>query len=145
MKSININIDQRPITYEIIIDSDAINNSYFLVRELVESKKIILNKNIQIELPDHLKSIQPGKYFFGIRAIDIIIDNSGFQFIVDLAEISGSETILHLHQDNLKFVSLINDVKNFNNKDKVMVKIISENIYVFNEKGNLIFSPFKKK
>ena len=42
MKSININIDQRPITYEIIIDSDAINNSYFLVRELVESKKIIL-------------------------------------------------------------------------------------------------------
>ena len=49
MKSININIDQRPITYEIIIDSDAINNSYFLVRELVESKKIIQIYDISID------------------------------------------------------------------------------------------------
>ena len=47
-------------------------------------------------------------YFFGLRASDIVLDDSGFQFIVDLAEISGSETILHLHHDNLKFVSLIN-------------------------------------
>ena len=61
------------------------------------------------------------------------------------ATISGSETFLHLHQDNLKLVSLINEVKNFNNRDKVKVKIMSENFYVFDEKGNLIFSPFKYK
>lgn len=111
----------------------------------VESKKIILNQNVQIDLPDKLKAIKPGKYFFGLRASDIVLDDRGFQFVVDLAEISGSETILHLHQDNLKFVSLINEVKNFNNRDKVKVKIMSENLYVFNAKGNHIFSPFKKK
>ena len=86
-----------------------------------------------------------GKYFFGLRASDIVLDDSGFQFVVDLAEISGSETFLHLHQDNLKLVSLINEVKNFNNRDKVKVKIMSENLYVFDAKGNLIFSPFKYK
>ena len=116
-----------------------------IVKGSIESKKIILNQNLQIELPDKLKTIKPGKYFFGLRASDIVLDNSGFQFVVDLAEISGSETILHLHQDNLKFVLLINEVKNFNNRDKVMVKIMSENLYVFNEKGNLIYSPFKNK
>ena len=116
-----------------------------IVKGSIESKKIILNKNFQIELPDKLKTIKPGKYFFGLRASDIVLDNSGFQFVVDLAEISGSETILHLHQDNLKFVLLINEVKNFNTRDKVMVKIMIENLYVFNEKGNLIYSPFKNK
>ena len=74
-----------------------------------------------------------------------MLDDSGFQFVVDLAEISGSETFLHLHQDNLKLVSLINEVKNFNNRDKVKVKIMIESLYVFDEKGNLIFSPFKHK
>ncbi len=116
-----------------------------IVNGSVESNKIILNQNIQIDLPDHLKKIESGKYFFGLRASDIVLDDSGFQFVVDLAEISGSETFLHLHQDNLKLVSLINEVKNFNNRDKVKVKIMSENLYVFDEKGNLIFSPFKYK
>ena len=116
-----------------------------IVNGSVESNKIILNQNIQIDLPDHLKKIESGKYFFGLRASDIVLDDSGFQFVVDLAEISGSETFLHLHQDDLKLVSLINEVKNFNNRDKVKVKIMSENLYVFDEKGNLIFSPFKYK
>ena len=116
-----------------------------IVNGSVESNKIILNQNIQIDLPDHLKKIESGKYFFGLRASDIVLDDSGFQFVVDLAEISGSETFLHLHQDNLKLVSLINEVKNFNNRDKVKVKIMSENLYVFDEKGNLIYSPFKNK
>ena len=116
-----------------------------IVKGSIESKKIILNQNVQIELPDKLKTIKSGKYFFGLRASDIVIDDNGFQFEVNLAEISGSETILHLHQDNLKFVLLINEVKNFNTRDKVIVKIMSENLYVFNEKGNLIFSPFKNK
>ena len=116
-----------------------------IVNGSVESNKIILNQNIQIDLPDHLKKIESGKFFFGLRASDIVLDDSGFQFVVDLAEISGSETFLHLHQDNLKLVSLINEVKNFNNRDKVKVKIMSENLYVFDEKGNLIFSPFKYK
>ena len=116
-----------------------------IVNGSVESNKIILNQNIQIDLPDHLKKIESGKYFFGLRASDIVLDDSGFQFVVDLAEISGSETFLHLHQDNLKLVSLLNEVKNFNNRDKVKVKIMRENLYVFDEKGNLIFSPFKYK
>ena len=116
-----------------------------IVNGSVESNKIILNQNIQIDLPDHLKKIESGKFFFGLRASDIVLDDSGFQFVVDLAEISGSETFLHLHQDNLKLISLINEVKNFNNRDKVKVKIMSENLYVFDEKGNLILSPFKYK
>ena len=116
-----------------------------IVNGSVESNKIILNQNIQIDLPEHLKKIESGKYFFGLRAGDIVLDDSGFQFVVELAEISGSETFLHLHQDNLKLVSLINEVKNFNNRDKVKLKIMSANLYVFDEKGNLIFSPFKYK
>ena len=104
-----------------------------------------MNQDIQINLPNHLKTIESGKYFFGLRASDLVLDENGFQFVVDLAEISGSETILHLHQNNLKFVSLINEVKNFSNRDKVAVKIIRENLYVFNETGDLVFSPFKSK
>ena len=115
-----------------------------IVSGSVESKKIILNKNVQIALPNHLKTIGPGKYYFGLRANDLVLDDSGFQFAVDLAEISGSETFLHLHQDNLKMILMMEEVKNFNNNDKVKINIDINKLYAFDKRGDLIFSPFRK-
>ena len=114
-----------------------------VIKGSIDSNKIILNENVQFDIPEHVKTIQAGTYHFGIRASDMILDDNGFDFNVDIAEISGSETFLHLHQNELNMVLLIEEVRNFNDNDKVKINFNLNKLYVFDEKGNLLFSPFK--
>ena len=69
-----------------------------ILKGSIDSNKIILNENVQFKIPKHVKNIQAGKYHFGIRASDMILDDKGFDFNIDISEISGSETFLHLRQ-----------------------------------------------
>ena len=114
-----------------------------ILKGSIDSNKIILNENVQFKIPKHLKNIQSGAYHFGIRASDMILDNKGFDFNIDISEISGSETFLHLHQNELNIVLLIEEVKNFNENDKVKINFNLDKLYVFDGKGDLLFSPFK--
>ena len=114
-----------------------------VIKGSIDSNKIILNENVQFDIPEHVKTIQAGTYHFGIRASDMILDDNGFDFNVDIAEISGSETFLHLHQNELNMVLLMEEVINFNDNDKVKINFNLNKLYVFDEKGNLLFSPFK--
>ena len=114
-----------------------------ILKGSIDSNKIILNENVQFKIPKHVKNIQAGTYHFGIRASDIILDSKGFNFNIDISEISGSETFLHLHQNELNIVLLIEEVKNFNENDKVKINFNLDKLYVFDGKGDLLFSPFK--
>ena len=114
-----------------------------ILKGSIDSNKIILNENVQFKIPKHLKNIQASTYHFGIRASDMILDNKGFDFNIDISEISGSETFLHLHQNELNIVLLIEEVKNFNENDKVKINFNLDKLYVFDGKGDLLFSPFK--
>ena len=114
-----------------------------VIKGSIDSNKIILNENVQFDIPEHVKTIRAGTYHFGIRASDMILDDNGFDFNVDIAEISGSETFLHLHQNELNMVLLMEEVRNFNDNDKVKINFNLNKLYVFDEKGNLLFSPFK--
>ena len=114
-----------------------------ILKGSIDSNKIILNENIKFEIPKHVKNIQHGTYFFGIRASDIILDNKGFDFNIDIAEISGSETFLHLHQNFLNIVLLIEEVRNFEENNEIKINFNLEKLYVFDGKGDLLFSPFE--
>ena len=114
-----------------------------IIKGMIDSNKIIFNENIKYKIPKHVKNIQTGTYYFGLRASDIILDNKGFNFNIDIAEISGSETFLHLHQNVLNIILLIEEVRNFNENDEVKINFNLEKLYVFDGKGNLLFSPFK--
>ena len=114
-----------------------------VIKGSIDSNKIILIENVQFDIPEHVKTIRAGTYHFGIRASDMILDDNGFDFNVDIAEISGSETFLHLHQNELNMVLLMEEVRNFNDNDKVKINFNLNKLYVFDEKGNLLFSPFK--
>ena len=113
-----------------------------VIKGNIDSNKIILNENVLLEIPEHVKTIQAGTYHFGIRASDMILDNKGFDFNVDIAEISGSETFLHLHQNELNVVLLLEEVRNFNDQDNIKINFNLQKLYVFDEKGDLLFSPF---
>ena len=67
---------------------------------------------------------------------------NGFEFEVELAEISGSETLLHLKRGNAKIITSIEEVMDFKIRDKVKINFRSNKAYAFDETGNLASSPF---
>ena len=99
-------------------------------------------EDITIDLPKKLNQLENKSYYFGIRASEIKISNIGTEFEVELAEISGSETLLHLKKGEIKIIALIKEVKNFKIHEKVKVSFTSEKFYAFDENGDLIFSPY---
>ena len=66
-------------------------------------------ENISIKSPKHFKNLENQNYNFGIRASEIKLDDNGEEFEIELAEISGSETLLHLKKGNSKLIALIED------------------------------------
>jgi len=110
---------------------------------LIKDNKLILNQDIIFPLPNHLKNIHQGKYLIGIRATDLYLDNQGFNFDVDISEISGSETFLHLHNQDIKCVATIEEVKTYEVNDRVKINFDLSKIYLFKESGELLHSPYK--
>ena len=99
-------------------------------------------ETININLPNHLSKLENKNYCFGIRASEIKLSNKGEEFEVELAEISGSETLLHLKRGKTKIIVLIEEVMNFKINEKVKIEFNSNKFYVFGDDGKLISSPY---
>ena len=72
-----------------------------ILKANIESNKIKF-EGIEGEIPNHLSNIKDKNFNLGIRASDIELSDKGFEFEVELAEISGSETLLHLKRGECK-------------------------------------------
>jgi glycerol transport system ATP-binding protein len=107
----------------------------------MDSNKIKF-EGIEVDVPNHLKNVKDKNFNLGIRASDIELSDNGFEFEVELAEISGSETLLHLNRGNAKIITSIEEVVNFNINDKVKINFNIDKVYAFNENGILASSPF---
>ena len=107
----------------------------------IDSNKIKF-EGIEIGIPNHLSNLKDNNFNLGIRASDIELNEKGFEFEVELAEISGSETLLHLKRGNSKIITSIEEVMNFNIHDKVKINFNTNRAYVFDENEILASSPF---
>ena len=99
-------------------------------------------ENINLDISNHLSKLKNKDYYFGLRASEIKLDNEGQEFEVELAEISGSETLLHLKRGNTKVISLIEEVMNFKTHEKVKIKFNEKKFYAFDENEQLVSSPY---
>ncbi len=105
---------------------------------------IAINQAIRMDVPRHLKSLMDGRYTFGIRAADISIDKEGDLWEVELSEISGSETFIHLRNSEHSIVGLLEMVKDIQIGEKISVQFDTQWLYAFDQKGDLAASPFQK-
>ena len=108
----------------------------------IEGGKIVIGGDIKLAVPAHFKSLTSGTYTFGIRASDVSLNEKGLPFKVELAEISGSETLLHVQSGGHTIVSLLDMVQNFDAGDVVNLKLNESSLYAFGKDGALISSPF---
>ena len=110
----------------------------------IKDNTLVMNNNVQIQIPDQLKSIPNGDYQVGIRATDLYLDDNGFSFDVEISEISGSETFLHLRNNDLKCVATIEEVKTYEANEVVKINFDKSKIYLFKETGELLHSPYQQ-
>ena len=108
----------------------------------IKSSNELNFENISINLPTYFKNLEDQNYYFGIRASEIKLDNEGDEFEIELAEISGSETLLHLKRGDSKIIALIEEVMNFKIHEKVKVKFNENKFYAFNNNEELVSSPY---
>ena len=109
----------------------------------VEAGRIILSSEIELELPQHCKRLATGSYIFGMRAAGITLNQTGFPFSVELSEISGSETFLHIRHEMIGVVGLLDSVQNFNTGEVVRVQFDTMQLYVFDQNEQLVSSPYR--
>lgn len=110
----------------------------------VQDGSIIINKNIRYSLPEHLIHLQNAEYLFGIRAGDLCWDEKGFEFEVELAEISGSETFLHAKNEALSLVCQLNFVGSFLAGNPVKLHVDTSKLYAFGQDEKLLVSPYQE-
>ena len=110
----------------------------------VKDGSIVINENIKLSLPEYVERLQNDEYLFGVRAGDIFWDEKGFEFEIELAEISGSETFLHAKNDALSLVCQLNFVGNFSAGNLVKLNFDTTKLYVFKQDGSLLTSPYQE-
>ena len=99
-------------------------------------------EGIDVEAPQHLSKLTEDGLKIGLRSSDIELGENGHEFEVELAEISGSETLLHLKRGDTKIIVSIEEVLNFKIHDKVKINFKIDRAYAFHADGKLAASPF---
>jgi glycerol transport system ATP-binding protein len=117
-----------------------------LVHCSVNDSALTLGENLTVPLTGHLKSLSSGNYMLGIRSNHLYLNpqhKSDVQLdtIVELAEINGSETFIHVGYGATKLV--VQEVGVYSQKidSKIMVYLNPAKLFVFSDSGSLILSP----
>ena len=101
---------------------------------------------ISVPLRGHLAQLGSGRYSFAVRASHLTLasksgDDVGFDANIELSEISGSETFIHVSHSGTSWVVQEEGVYSIGIDKHTRVFINPRNIFAFNEAGNLVAAP----
>ncbi|WP_227368782.1 ABC transporter ATP-binding protein [Halomonas sp. M20] len=112
--------------------------------ELRNSELIIDRSTFAI--PPPLAQLKPGRYRLGVRPSHLGLnrkreDDLSFRMVVGVAEISGSETFLHVSSDAFDLVLHLSGIHEFQVDDEVRVHAPSHKLFIFDKHGDLVHAP----
>jgi glycerol transport system ATP-binding protein len=121
-----------------------------LLEAAIDQGQVHLASDLAFPLPPHMRELQPGRYRLGVRPNHVSLDNAGSQGVaidatVDLAEISGSETYLHLRHQDLAFIGQVRGVHTFDLGAPARVWLDRTRLFAFDADGHLVGAPGKGK
>ncbi len=116
------------------------------VRGEVAEKTVKFGSAAEIPLQGHLFDLTEGDYQFGMRAGHLHLNRKSaadvaFQADVDLAEISGSETFVHVAHNGSSWIVQRQGVHQHAMGEQVEVYVDPSRLYVFNRHGERVVSP----
>ncbi len=100
-----------------------------------------LANDVLLPRPRHLESLPPGPYVFGIHPGDVALAASGIASEVELAEISGSETFLHVRHADMRLVAHLAGVHAYALGESVQMAVEGAKLFAFAPAGALAAAP----
>ncbi len=117
-----------------------------LVGGSVDAGHLQLGDARPVPLPQQLSELAPGNYQFGMRANHLQLERKiaadiGFPTTIDLAEISGSETFVHVTHNGDHWTVQKQGIHNYRMEEQVQVYVDPARLYVFDLDGHLVAAP----
>ncbi|MCW4151175.1 ABC transporter ATP-binding protein [Halomonas sp. 18H] len=117
-----------------------------IVKGIVSGAEISFDKHLRFPAGKELGTLSPGEYRFGIRASHITLapraeDDVEMAMTVDLAEISGSETFLHVHNDQFFMTVHLEGVHEFAVNAPIKLYFPAHKVYAFDRAGAVVHIP----
>jgi len=112
----------------------------------VDGQTAWLGENIELMLTNHLQFLPAGQYMFGIRSNHLSLNRTSAEDTeirtkVELAEINGSETFIHVNYDNSRLVVQEDGVHPHRMGAEISIFVHPSCFFVFDEAGVLVASP----
>ena len=113
-----------------------------LVDGAVEDGSLRFAGGLRLPMPAHLRALGPGDYRLGVRANELrITPVSGIEGDLALAEVSGSETILHVEPGLGPLVRQVEGVHTLPLGPRVPVGVDPRRLFAFAPSGGLVAAP----
>ncbi|MFT7052859.1 MAG: glycerol transport system ATP-binding protein [Psychromonas sp.] len=109
----------------------------------ITKTEVTFDNTVHFPRTSELQSLQEGDYQFGIRPSHLSLlpkndDDLELSVQVEVAEISGSETFLHVRNPHFEMVLHLSGVHNYSVDEKIKIYVPTHKLNVFHEDGNLI-------
>ena len=117
-----------------------------LIEGRIHNGTATLGAAVELPFAEHMRGLADGRYRFGVRANYLYVSRQGpgdveIEGTVELAEISGSETFVHVAHHGISWVAQEEGVHSFSLGEKVHVYVDPGALFVFGEGGRLVAAP----
>lgn len=117
-----------------------------LIGGRVSGQSAMIGNAVSMPLPEHMSTLREGEYRFGVRANFLKVSRRSERDVeiegsVELAEISGSETFIHVAHHGVSWVAQEEGVHSFGLGDNVRLYVDPNHVYAFDGSGRLAACP----
>ncbi|MCC5903835.1 MAG: ABC transporter ATP-binding protein [Halomonas sp.] len=117
-----------------------------IVPGTLNAAAISFDSSLSFPCDSGLQSLAEGAYDFGVRASHISLSPKSpgdieLPVSVDVAEISGSETFLHVRHESFPLVLHLAGIHTFSVNDPIKIYFPSHQLYAFDKQGSTVHVP----
>ncbi|WP_290785672.1 ABC transporter ATP-binding protein [Halomonas sp.] len=117
-----------------------------VMRGIISGSEVTFDKRVHFPLTDDLRTLAPGEYRCGVRPAHISLlprsaDDIEVEMEVDMAEISGSETFLHVTSALFHLTVHLEGVHEFTPGQAIKLYIPARKVYAFDRQGAVVHIP----
>ncbi len=117
-----------------------------ILRGIVSGSEVTFDRRMHFPLNDDLRRLAPGEYRFGVRPAHVSLapraeDDIEVRMTVEMAEISGSETFLHVASELFHLTVHLEGVHEFDPGQAITLYIPTHKVYAFDRAGAVVHIP----
>jgi glycerol transport system ATP-binding protein len=120
-----------------------------LIPGRLSNNEVTFDESVHFPLDHDLRQLKPGNYMFGVLPSHIGLvpnhdDDLELSMQMQLAEISGSETYMHVVNEHFNLIIQLSGVINYHIGDPIKVYLPTHKLFVFDHAGNTVQTPSQR-